>query len=140
MSLPYPSLYFLPSLSLFLYIVLFTRCLFKAIDRVYKLPSLPLQLKLSRLCHVHGSFSVFHFILPSFPLLNLKLLGFIRRAVGRGGGSEGALVPVDQLGKRSPHWDMQAPYPAPLGASPCLGDTALLSGMPKACREILLAA
>lgn len=27
---------------------------------------------------MHGSFSVFHFILPYFPLSNSKLLGFIR--------------------------------------------------------------
>lgn len=52
------------------------------------------------------SFSLFHFILPSFPLLNFELLGFIRRAVSRGGGSEGALVSADQLGT-GPHWDRQ---------------------------------
>lgn len=83
-----------------------------------------LPLKLSRFCLVHYSFSLFHFILPSSPLLNLKLLGFIRRAVGRDGGSEGALVSADQLGT-GPHWDRQALYRAPLGASPCLRDIAL---------------
>lgn len=73
---------------------------------------------------MHSYFPLSHFILPSFPLLSLRLLGFIRRAVGRGGGSEGALVSADQLGS-GPHWDRQALIPPALGASLCLGDIAL---------------
>lgn len=45
---------------------------------MYELTSLLLQLKLSTFCFAHSSFSLFHFILTSFPLLNLKLLVFIR--------------------------------------------------------------
>lgn len=40
--------------------------------------------------------------------------------MGRGGGSEGALVSADQLGT-APHWDSQALYRAPLGPVRALG-------------------